>query len=79
MNVVLFSMPLSTEAPLQIALLVGWQHRAVLLGEKSTGLAQRAEHFYSTCKMAWLFNLMPKESVDVSMLMTTHLVAFNHH
>lgn len=50
MNVVLFSLPLSTEAPLQIALLVGWQHGAVLLGEKSTGLAQRAEHFYSTAK-----------------------------
>lgn len=50
MNVVLFSLPLSAEAPLQIALLVGWQHRAVLLGEKSTGLTQRAEHFYSTAK-----------------------------
>lgn len=44
MNAVLFSLPLSTEAPLQIALLVGWQHRAVLLGEKSIGLTQRVEH-----------------------------------
>lgn len=79
MNVVLFSLPLSTEAPLQIALLVGWQHRAVLLGEKSTGLAQRAEHFYSTCKTAWLFNLMPKESVDVRMPMSTRSVSSNHH
>lgn len=50
MNVVLFSLPLSTEATLQIAVLVGWQHRAVLLGEKSAGLAQRAEHFNSTAK-----------------------------
>ena len=50
MNIVLFSLPLSTEAPLQIALLVGWQHRAVQLGEESIGLTQRAENFYSTAK-----------------------------